>query len=398
MSIDDATIKDLLGFTDDLGVLSFYVGITPAQAADPQPTAPIEVRNDIRALHGRLADADPALAKAVDARIAALDGLLDALLDPKAPGRGRALFVGVRDGEVRTVSTQLPFRERVVHHESPFVRPLVAAVDEGRAAGVLVVSRSGTRMLRWTIGEVEELGGADFELTDAQLADEKSGPSPNNPQHHGRGFVAKERFEDRIDVNLHRFLDDAVGSFLTLATEHGWDRIVVAGSPKLRDDVREMVADRLPSGEGAPTLLVAEQAWEDTPGHAIADQLWPLLRSVRQDRERTLVATATDRALSGGHGAIGLRHVCEALNAGRVAHLLYDDGMTVPGFRSDEGTLHPRVEGLVATSDVALHREPLFVEAMIEKALGMGAAVTPIDTELADGLREHEGVAALLRW
>jgi hypothetical protein len=45
-----------------------------------------------------------------------------------------------------------------------------------------------------------------------------------------------------------------------------------------------------------------------------------------------------------------------------------------------------------------MHREPLFVERMIEKAIGTSASVTPIDPEVAGELEAHEGVAALLRW
>ncbi|MFP4635246.1 MAG: hypothetical protein ACLFRD_05245, partial [Nitriliruptoraceae bacterium] len=92
------------------------------------------------------------------------------------------------------------------------------------------------------------------------------------------------------------------------------------------------------------------------------------------------------------------RNVCAALNEGRVAHLLYDDALDLEGYRSDEGTLHPRVEGVVAESDVGLHRERLFVERMLEKAVATSAAVTPVADETAEPLREHEGVAALLRW
>ncbi len=398
MTLDDTLLRDLFGFSDELGVLSFYAGYTPASAADPQPTAPIEVRNAIRDLRARLADTDPALAKAVDERIGTLDGQLDELLDPRASGRGRALFVGVASGESRTVRTRLPFRERVVHHEGPFLRPLVAALDEGRPAGVLVVSRSGARLLRWAVGEVEELGTSTFELTDAQLADVGSGPSPAHPQLAGRGHVARERFEDRIDDNLHRFLKDVVGDLVRRAQDEHWDRLVVAGPPKLRDEVRDLVERELPAADGRARVLVAEQAWEDTGAHVIADQLWPLFRSVRRESEDELVAAAIERAMAGGPGAVGMRHVCDALNEGRVAQLLYDDGLQVSGHRSEEGTLHPRVEGVVATSDLRLRPEPLFVERMVEKAFATSARVTPVEPDAAEPLRAHEGVAALLRW
>jgi hypothetical protein len=393
MSLDHATIRDLIGFTDEHGVLSFYAGHTPAQAADPQPTAPIEIRNQLKQLKADLARRDSALASAVERRLDSLDGEIDRLLDPKAHGRGRALFVGVDSGEIATVALQIPFRERVVHHETAYVRPLVAAHDEGRSAAVFVASRSGARLLQWNVGEVEELETYGFELGDAQLADVKSGPANANPQNPQHSVAHKDRFEDRIEENHHRFLRDVAEQVVGRVNSEGWDRLVLSGPPKIRDAARSL----LPSNNGL-RVLVAEQQWEDAAPHLIAEQAWPLLRSVHRDRERELVATAVERALGGNAGAVGLRHVCDALNEGRVAHLLYDDQLQISGFRSDEDTLHPRVEGPLAQSDVRMHREPLFVERMIEKTITTSGSVTPIDPEVAGELEAHEGVAALLRW
>lgn len=393
MSLDEATIRQLIGLDDEHGVLSFYVGHTPDQAADPQPTTPIEIRNQIKELRRRIEGRDPDLARAVDRRLDDIAPDLDALMDPKAHGQGRALFVGVGSGDRHRVALQIPFRDRVVHHDHAYVRPLVAAMDEGRAAGVFVVSREGARLLRWSVGEVEELDTFGFELTDAQTADIKSGPSVGNPQHPWQGNIARQRYEDRIDENRNRFLRDVGETVMSRAKDEGWDRLVIAGSPKLRDGVSGL----LPSENGV-RLITADHHWEHDSPSRIAEQTWPVLRSVHRDRERELADEAVERSMGGGAGAVGLRHVCAALNEGRVAHLLFDADLQLEGFRSDEDTLHPRVEGLVAQSDVALHRTPLFVELMIEKAISTGARVTPIDRESTPALTEHDGVGALLRW
>jgi peptide subunit release factor 1 (eRF1) len=391
MSLDDTTIRDLIDFTDEHGVLSIYAGHTPAQAADPQPTAPIEIRNQIKALKAELANGDGATAKAVDARLDALDRELDALLDPKAHGRGRALFVGVDSGRTERVALQIPFRERVVHHERAFVRPLVAAHDEGRAAGIVVVSRAGARLLRWALGETEELETYTF-TPSGDLARQKSGPTPAQPQHPGHGTDHKERFEERIDEQRHRFLRQIGEEVRQRAKEHGWDRVVLSAPPKMRDEAAELVTD------GAFRLLTTEQALEDAAPHEISDHVWPLLRSVHREREQELVSQAVERALGGNAGAVGLRNVCRALNEGRVSRLLYRADLEIEGVVSQEGTLHPRVEGPAAEADLEFEREPLFVERMVERAVSTDAQVTPVDPDVAGELDDHEGVAALLRW
>jgi hypothetical protein len=393
MATNDENLRDLMAFTDEHGVLSFYVGHAPSKAADPQPTAPIELRNQTKSLLTELERRDADLARAVHKRLDASGPSIEALVDPKAQGRGRALFIGVGSGQTRALALQIPFRERVVHHDSAFVRPLVAAFDEGRPAGVLVVSRSGARILRWALGEVEQLTTSSFELTDAQLADIGSGPAPSNPQNPHHSYVDRDGFEHRIEENRHRFLKEAVDDVVARAKEHGWDRIVVSGPPKLREATREL----FPSDDSL-RVLIAEQAWEDTAPHVIAEQAWPLLRSIHRERERQLADLAVERTFAGGPGAVGLRNVCAALNEGRVSRLLFASDLQLEGFLSEEGTLHPRVAGVVAESDLRLTRQPLFVERMIEKALATGASVTPIEPDVTDALAEHEGVAALLRW
>lgn len=391
MSLDDTTIRDLIDFTDEHGVLSFYAGHTPAQAADPQPTAPIEIRNQIKALKAELAERDGETAKAVAARLDELGPQIDALVDPKAHGRGRALFVGVDRGHLQQVALQIPFRERVVHHERAFVRPLVAAHDEGRAAGILVASRSGARLLRWAVGEVTELETYTFEPS-GDLSRQKSGPTPDMPQHPGAGVSHKEMFEERLGEHRHRFLRQVADEVSQRLKEHGWDRLVLAAPPKMRDEVNDLLT------QDGYRVLGADQVWEEAPPHEIADGVWPLLRSVHLDRERELTEAAIARALGGQAGAVGLRNVCHALNEGRVSRLLYRADLEIEGVVSEEDTIHPRVEGVAAEADLGFTREPLFVERMIEKAVATDAQVTPVDPEVAAELDGHEGVAALLRW
>ncbi len=391
MSLDDTTIRDLIDFTDEHGVLSIYAGHTPAQAADPQPTAPIEIRNQIKALKADLAEGDGQTAKAVEARLDELAPDIDALLDPKAHGRGRALFVGVDSGRLQRVALQIPFQERVIHHERAFVRPLVAAHDEGRAAGIVVVSRHGARTLRWAVGEVTELETYEFSPS-GDLSRQKSGPTPAQPQHPGHGTSHKERFEERVDEQRHRFLRQVADEVHQRVKEHGWDRLVLSAPPKMRDEMGDLLK------EDGYRLLVAEQAWEEAAPHEIADAAWPLLRSVHLDRERELTEHAIERALGGNAGAVGMRNVTRALNEARVSHLLYRADLQAEGVVSQEGTIHPRVEGPAAEADLEFAREPLFVERMVQRAVATDAEVTPVDPEVAGPLDEHDGVAALLRW
>lgn len=388
--LDEELLRSLLAFEDPQGVLSLYVGFTPERAADPQPTAPIELRNQIKELLQHLDDSRPDRARAVAERVDELGDDLGGLLDPKAPGRGRAMFVAVGDGRRETVSLQMPFAERVVWRDRAFVRPLVAAHDEGRAAGILVVNRGGVRILEWAVGEAEELESREFEVTDAMVADIKSGPSADNPQLPQEGLVNRERFEDRIGENRRRFLKGAIQDLVSLAAERGWDRLVVAGTPKIRDEVHAQL-----SGGNGPEPVLADRSWEGEAPHEIAQQAWPLLRSLRRERELELVEQARERALSGGPGTLGLDDTLGAVNQGQVAHLLFSSHVEAEGFVSAAGTVHAWVDDV---PDLELEPEPLLIERTVQKVIALGGQVTPVDGEAAELLDDHGGVGALLRW
>lgn len=385
MQLTEDTVRDLLSFRDELGVLSIYVEHSPGQAADRQPAAPILIRNELRAVRQRLLEAHPHdHRRTIESRLDELESAIDALVDPSGPGRGRALFVALTDGRREEVRLQIPFHDRVVLHGSAFVRPLVAALDEGRPAGIVVVHRGGSRLLEWRLGEVDELDAREFVLTDAQLADVEA---------MYRDTGQKDAISDRLEENHHRFLKSVAQDAAKVAAERSWDRLIAAGPPK----VRSALVDEL-SIDNATTLIVAEQTWEETAPHQIAAEAWPVVRSVHRERERELVRLAEERALGGKAGALGLRAVTRALNEGRVEHLLYASGIELSGYVADDGSLHAEVSGPIAESDLRLEREALFVERLIEKALATSARITPVDEDVAAALGEHGGVAALLRW
>lgn len=395
MSLDDHTILSLIDLTDRVGVLSFYVGITPEGLASPQPPWEIEIRNRVRELRQRCREElDRPAWQAVEQALEDLQSELTELTDAKASGRGRALFVAVENGHRERLSLQVPFRQRVVLADTAFVRPLVAAQDEGRPAGVAVAYQEGLRVLEWRLGEAEELRHERFNVEEAHLAGQKQGPSADNPAMAQAGVTHRDRFEQRLDENRLRFLRSAAGRLGTEVRRRGWDRLVVAGEPR----VRQAVLDGLQLDESV-RILEGDHQWETDPPHRVAEEAWPTLRSVHRAREQSLVEQARDQALAGGPGALGLQDTLGCLNEGRVDHLLFASDLEVTGYRVPEaGLLYADAGEAETASGGTAVKEPLLVERMIERALQTDARITPVDDEPAEMLREHGGVGAVLRW
>ncbi|MDP8961668.1 MAG: VLRF1 family aeRF1-type release factor [Actinomycetota bacterium] len=390
MSLDEQTILDLINLRDGVGVLSVFVGITPERAAEPRPGWPIAIRNELRALRQRVKEEGPHERwVALSERVEKLEPELERLLDASRYGRGRALFATVVDDRVETVAIQIPFQDRVVFDRSAYIRPLVAVYDEARPAGIAVVYSRGVRLLEWRVGEAEELfhevftvGGRDWR--------EHTGPAPAQPLDTRPGGHRRDRYQERVDENRNRFLREQAGAVADLANRRSWDRLIVAGDPRLTKSFSEELH---PSpGE---QLLVFDLSWEEEAPNNIAEAAWNQLKTLRRERERNLVEEAKNRALAGGTGALGLDDVLAALNEGRVERLLFDVDASFSGYRTPEGLLYATDQ--IPTVQETIE-EPLLLERMIERAVTTSAKVTPLEGEGAEALRVHRGVAALLRW
>jgi stalled ribosome rescue protein Dom34 len=110
-----------------------------------------------------------------------------------------------------------------------------------------------------------------------------------------------------------------------------------------------------------------------------------LLDGLNRDRERALVERIKNAAFAKDRGgALGPVETMQALEQGRVEHLVYD---------SDHFYPPPGRTGHGEAPDGATP-----IERMVELAVATSAKITPVEGDSADELDEQDGVAALLRY
>lgn len=394
--VEQPDSKDLLlslaSLRDPFGVLSLYVAADPGQQATMRAPWAIELDNGLREVRERVKSEGPRerwvrLAERLDE----LEPELARLIDAREPGRGRALFAPVGGGEVRRVSLQLPLPTCVVLEETAYLTPLVAAFDEGRPAGIVLLSQAGVRVLEERLGFVEELAAFEL-LVESGDWPEMKGPAAANPARGQQTAAQRDRYERRRDEQRARKLKAVVRELDPLVSDRGWDRLLIVGDPRLAQRVRDSLASF--AGEA----VSIDRMLDHLPAQALAGAVAAELERAARRRELALVEQATRAASSGGAGTLGLSQTLAALAEGRVAHLLFDTrrdyrGASAPDGRLvAEGTVPPNVR------DDELTPEPRLAERMIERALATGARVTPLEGAPADALGDYEGVAALLRW
>lgn len=385
--LDDTRLRDLSERKDELGVLSVYVNADPSQ--DPNLlAAAIDLKNRFRELQRRVAD-DASFHRGRDVA-AALERLwpqIETLVTPATSGRGRIAFAALgNDWEVRFESA-MPVANRLVLDSGPFIHPLLELFDEGRRAGLVIVTGDTARVLEWHLGSLRAVHSMEHEYV--QAPHERAGQIGGGPT--GQfNTPAREQRKARDRDRSQRFLDQVVDGVVELAEQHGWERILVSGG----DAWTEAAISRFPQAV-RDKVLADPRVLNGVDDSALASMVTKRLHAQHKEYENSLLTRVRDAAAT-GTAALGLSEVAAALNAGRVAHLVYDPGVRYVGSVGADGSLYGGDEAAPGAQEVTA--EPRLTERLVGRALEIGARITPVEDAAEAVLADAAGVGALLRW
>jgi peptide subunit release factor 1 (eRF1) len=332
-------------------------------------------------------------AKAVEARLRVLEPTIASLVDPSAPGKGRALFATVAGNEIRRMAMQLPLPNRVVLADTAYLRPLAAALDSGHAAGIVILSRHGVRVLEWKLGQTEDVARFTLEAATDEWRMMK-GPSAPGAWMAQQSSSQEDRYARRLTRARSVQLAGLGSDVLALAHTHGWDRLLVLGDERLAG----ALVDVLPERDHLELLRVRATPGDWLSATEVGAELVPHLEEARERHDLELIRRVCDASRSGGLGAAGLADVIEALEEGRVHQLLLDGERDWHGVETPDGRLFPSGIEPPGVDAAELRDEPLLADRLIERALKTDAPVSLVSGPAAEALEECGGVAAILRW
>jgi len=377
-------LRELLALGDEIGVLTVSVGFDPSDFADG-PTGPNEVRAQLRQLAR-----DSAHSEAVQARIDALQGRIEALLDPSGDGRGRYLVAAIGGDQIIEHRLEVPLPAMAALDDGPVLRHLLEALDEHQPAGALLLHTNEAHLLEVGFAGSKDIREWSYRVGEMVLADETSGPGPSGSTVAPGGVTHKDQQEDRVQANRDRFLRDVAADVRRELAEHDLNRVVLIGPAH----ERQIIRDGIGTDTAVRVLDVDHTVASDDLRPAI-DAAQLALSRQHAAYERELVDDVRDRAGADGRGAVGAEAVVDALTEGRVQHLLLAPDLELHGWVGEDGLL------LLDEDDprtAAATPERRLVHRMIERTLDTDGDITPVDAAAAAQLAEVGGVAALLRW
>lgn len=360
------SLGELLDWRPNLGMLTVCVAIDPADRGEGWLTA---LRNELKAAVGT-ADDGHDRGRALRA---AAERVLDRFEEEELPsGRCQIGFCEVTDErgarDIWTAAQMDGFRTSASYGDRPRLLPLLKLLDEGAAVGAVAVTSERVHLYEWKVGALELIQDWEAEMFMLDWRERKSQRPADPARTHGVKASGRDQFDQRLEHNRARFLEETGRLTAEEARNRGWRRLIAFGDPEHFRELAESV-------EKGTEVELAEEA------NVISEDRGRVLERVNQavangNRRRALelIERAIEGARTpGGRGALGLTDVQRCLNEGRVEHLIFD----------------------ADTED----RELADLEdEVVERALRTSANVTPVEDVAAERVREHGGVAAVLRY
>ncbi len=377
----EEAVSNLLAWRPAYGVLSLYVRLDPG---DRSPRWPAEVRNGLSDVLQRGRESrDHEEQQALEATAERLqrDLLGEHQTRPEAAGQIGFVEVGRKPAEERWYPVQIPPRRtEVLYGPVAQVHSLLEVLDDGAPLGVAVISSERVRLLDWRLGSAEEIHDWELEYFGEGWRELKSQRPRDPARGNAVSAAGRDQYNLRLESNRTRFAEQTGELARAELGKRGWRQLLAFGDERYASRFANGFADACELRHAEASDLISESTAQ------IALRVAHAVPELNRDRERSLIERIKEAAYAEGRSALGVQVTLDALQQGRVEHLVYDA-------TRDLSAAGPEPTGQTSPSgDLPL------IERMIELALSTGAAITPVEGESAELLDEQGGVVSLLRY
>jgi peptide subunit release factor 1 (eRF1) len=293
-------------------------------------------------------------------------------------GHGVALFACQALHLHEVLPLRVPFPDRFVVAEAPFLRPLAAVLAENPSTLVVFVNTESARLIPLTIEEaVEEV------VLESDVAS----------RHSSVGWIqmAETQYQQYIRNHRARHFEGVIESLVALAERHGVERIVLAGEAKHVAQFRRILPWRM---KGLVAGVVA--GTRDESAGVITTRAATLVTHLEGHEQGIAIDALLTDAAKGGQAVASLDETLEAVNRGAVRRLYLLSAF------SQAGRFCLRCASLQRGPDLICRlcgneAKPVeLADALVDRVIASGGEVETVDVH--EALGRVGGVAALLRY
>lgn len=372
--ISRAAVDDLRARppTPESPVLSVYLDVDQSQPASRNRHFEAALKTRLRGLEQQLVESERDLFRADAARVQRF------VADYTPRARTLVLFADDSAHLLWSGEVQLSLPADARWEATPYLRPLLEALDEHQRYGIVLADKERARIFTVFLGEIEEEREA---FAAWEIRHKKSSGSD-----HQRSDM---HFQRQDDLHARWNLRHVAELMEQVARERAFDRLVLAGPVEATGELGRLLPHPL-----RERVIGTLRMQIDAPVGDVLRQTLEIAERAERQAENALVTQLFDR------GAVGLEATLAALQQGRLMILVHADGVSARGREC------PRCHALFADgaeSGCAYCGEHLrSLDDLIGRAAArageVGGRVEQVRGEAADRLQDVGGIGALLRF
>ncbi len=364
------TINRIRSFdSGGLPVVSLYLGLDPDPAE--RRSVPARLKDLLRpakelAESGELErDATLSLRQDIE-NILQLDDRITQDL-----GKGLAIFSSSANDFLEYVSLPRRIKNRAVVDTTPYIRPMMAILDEHHRYCAVVVERRRSLVYEFYMGELQQFDSTDIEGV--------------RKRNFGGWYGLEEhRVRNHAEEEAHRHYRETAGVIFDLFQTRGFDLLLVGGHedtvaefiPFLHSYVRDKVAGTFTVDPHTVTPAIVRDACAE------------LEEEYERSQERELVRTLMDTVGAGGRAVLGLERTVDAANVAAIDLLLINDDAAAAGFVCDKCGMLSLADGACAICGSPMRETPELIDELVEDVIDEGGQVEHVYA--ATPLAQHQ--------
>lgn len=359
-------------------VLSVYLDVDQSRSANLNRGFETNLRNMLRAVEEQVGDRRQRDELAKDAA-----RVLRFAAGYRPAGRSLAMFCDDSEGLFRSWEVRAALVNDARWRDTPYVRPLLEALDEYERFGVLLADRSQARLFTVFMGEIEEHREAFAQAEVRHL--QASGMDHMRSQSH---------IQRKSQMHALWHLKRVAEMTERLAVSHTFDRLVLAGPVGAAGELQRLLSKRLRSRVIAAIPLAME-----CTDREVLQATSKIVEDVERREETGVVEDLITAATKGNGAVIGLDETLGVVREGRVSRLVYSDDAAWKGWRCTGcpalfAQEHPACPecggGGQAVRDL--------IGRMVERVFDDGGRVEQVRGDAAGRLASAGGIGAFTRF
>jgi len=358
-------------------VLSLYLDVDQSKAINLHRKFQAACHDMLRSIAARLQGAELEEFQADAARVQ------EHVFCIEPSGRGVIVFADDSRGFFWSRAVQVPLRNNARWSDTPYVKPLLALMDDYERYGIVLADKRRGRLFTVFMGEIVE--HEDF-LAPLPVRRIKA---PGMDQ-----MFSEHRFQNRAETHTHLHLKNVAESLDRLVDRYGFDRILIGGPVESTSELQQLVSKRV-RGRLVDRISLPVTA---NIARVLEEALQTGERVERQMEERIV-----DDLIAGNDGhhpfTLGLERTVRALCEERIWRMIYAQGFTPSGGQClNCGMLFAAPNGACQYCGAAIKPTEDLLERMVERAVEQDSRLEEVSGSAAARLQQAGSIGAILRF